>query len=29
MKTIVDGKSTDVELKNAVEDLGFDVVEIK
>ena len=26
---VVDGKSTDVELKNAVEDLGFDVVEIK
>lgn len=26
---VVNGKSTDVELKNAVEDLGFDVVEIK
>lgn len=26
---VVVGKSTDVELKNAVEDLGFDVVEIK
>ncbi len=26
---VVDGKASDVDLKNAVEDLGFDVVEIK
>ena len=26
---VVEGKASDAELKNAVEDLGFDVVEIK
>ena len=26
---VVDGKSSDSDLKNAVEDLGFDVVDIK
>ena len=26
---VVDGTNSDVDLKNAVEDLGFDIVEVK